>query len=581
MRRIFVGLFLLSLLLFLLASETLASFEKISQENNKFGIHLAVSSEEDLEDAAKLVNSSGGDWGYVTLVIQENDRDKKKWQGVFDQMRELHLIPIVRLATVPQGDSWRRPKPKDAKEWAKFLNSLNWVTKNRYLVLFNEPNHAKEWGGQVDAQSYAQVAFEFAKTLKETNPDFFIMLAGLDAAAPHQPPLYEDEEQFLRKLFLASSIPPEKITEYLDGWASHSYPNPGFVGSPHGQGRNSIRTYLWELNLLRFLKVKKDLPVFITETGWPHAEGMGKQLNYFNAAAAAQKFQIYFSQVTGDSKVVAITPFILNYQGEPFDHFSWRKLGEPKAFYPQYQLTQQIIKTKGEPKQEQRLEIVKKLPDKFTKNSVYKIPIILKNEGQAIWNPQDGYELKLVGKESQKIKYFVVDFVQIKPFEEKTVRLHFKTGEEVEKLDLSLAVAKNGEVVSNLVAWPIEVVPLININFRAKLFQKRISSGQDFKFLIYNQKEEIVFEREGVTVKDSQGRIEDVNNLVIGQEYRLVLLKPYYLPRQTFLIAEENENEIVFKKMLPLDFNLDGRFSWEDALALIKNPRLLRLWWLN
>ena len=107
--------------------------------NNKFGIHLAVPSEQDLQAAAALVNSNGGDWGYVTVVMEENDRDLGKWQGIFDRMRELHLIPIVRLATSPEGDHWRRPSADEAQIWAEFLNSLNWVVKNRYVVLFNEP----------------------------------------------------------------------------------------------------------------------------------------------------------------------------------------------------------------------------------------------------------------------------------------------------------------------------------------------------------------------------------------------------------------------------------------------------------
>ena len=37
--------------------------------NNKVGIHLAVTSDEDIQKAADLTNSSGGKWGYVTIVI--------------------------------------------------------------------------------------------------------------------------------------------------------------------------------------------------------------------------------------------------------------------------------------------------------------------------------------------------------------------------------------------------------------------------------------------------------------------------------------------------------------------------------
>ena len=95
-------------------SPIFATENPLETPNNKFGIHLAVPTDEDLEAAGQLANSSGGDWGYVTLVIQENDRNTEKWQGIFDRLRRLHLIPIIRLATGPQGDMWRKPEPSEA-----------------------------------------------------------------------------------------------------------------------------------------------------------------------------------------------------------------------------------------------------------------------------------------------------------------------------------------------------------------------------------------------------------------------------------------------------------------------------------
>jgi hypothetical protein len=115
-------------------------FAQEQASNNKFGIHLAKPAEEDIEDANALVNGNGGSWGYVTLVMQEDDRNKGQWQGTFDKLRELKLIPIIRIATKPEGGNWRRPSKEDAEEWANFLDSLHWVVKERYVILFNEPN---------------------------------------------------------------------------------------------------------------------------------------------------------------------------------------------------------------------------------------------------------------------------------------------------------------------------------------------------------------------------------------------------------------------------------------------------------
>lgn len=549
--------------------------------NNKFGIHLTFPAQEDLQDAAGLVNSSGGDWGWVTLVIEEKDRQINKWQQIFDQMRQLHLIPIIRLATSFENSSWRRPLPGEAQEWADFLNSLNWVVKNRYVILFNEPNHAGEWGGQVDPESYGRVAFEFAKALKNKNSDFLVMLAGFDSASPHEPPNHEDEELFLRQMFAALPEGRNKLFDYLDIWASHSYPNHGFVGSPWAAGRNSVKNYLWELGLLKKLEIDRDLPVFITETGWPHAEGKNYQRSFNSQEKVAENFKIYFNQLINEDKVRAITPFVLNYPGEPFEHFSWKKAGSNREFYPQYQTVYDLPKIKGEPEQVQKLKILSDLPQKLITGSTYQFLITVRNEGQAIWSRKDGYQLNLINLGGRQLEYIVSDFSELKPYEEESLWLYLKTGEKLGKFDLALTVSKNGTPVSERYDWALELIPTPYINFKIKLFPKITTLGDDFKVIIYNQKDEPIFEKTGVKVVNGTGIIESVKNLAIGEKYRVVILKPNYLPRQEFLVLREEENKVAFEQMLPLDFNLDGKFSLDDFLVLSKIPKILQLLWPN
>ncbi|MDP3998653.1 MAG: hypothetical protein Q8P89_03490 [bacterium] len=576
MKRFFI--FLLALLT-LAGQPRLTAAAENSNPNNKFGIHLALPSEEDLKDAADLVNSTGGRWGYVTLVMQENDRDRGKWQNVFDQMRRLHMTPIIRLATFMEGNSWRRPDPGDAKEWADFLDSLNWVIKNRYIVLFNEPNRADEWGGTVDPLSYREVAFEFAQKLKEKNPDFFVMMAGFDAAAPHKLPAYEDEELFLRSILISPGDKGKEIFNYLDGWASHSYPNHGFVGSPQALGRNSVQTYLWELGLLRFLGVKKDLPVFITETGWPHAEGKDYQRGLYSQDEVAANFRLYFNRLLNDPKIVAITPFVLNYPDEPFDHFSWRKGGGEKDFYPQYQTVRDLAKIKGEPVQDEKLKVLSVLTSKLITDSTYQIPVAVKNEGQAIWDLKDGYQLNLSSSAGEVFAHFFSDFSDLSPLGQQTLWLYFKTGDRLGNFVFDLVVTKDGKPVSNDHRWSLEIVPAVDIEFKVNLYPKKVINESDFKLLIYNQKEEVVFEKTDIEVKNGVGKIEKVANLVIGEKYRMVALRPYYLPRQGFLTLGEKENKVAFERMLPFDFDEDGKFSLGDIWVLITHPKLFSLFW--
>ena len=63
-------------LVFVFPHKTLAIVDPLKSANNKFGIH--ITDENDLDEARALINSSGGDWGYITLVIREDERDVKR-----------------------------------------------------------------------------------------------------------------------------------------------------------------------------------------------------------------------------------------------------------------------------------------------------------------------------------------------------------------------------------------------------------------------------------------------------------------------------------------------------------------------
>ena len=121
-----------------------------SVPNNEFGIH--ITDEKDLPDAANLVNSSGGDWGYVTFVITEAERDHDRWQQVFDQMRKTSLDSNYKNCHKSRWGYVENPNEAEINNWIAFLNSLNWVIQNRYVVISNEPNHSSEWGGTIDPE---------------------------------------------------------------------------------------------------------------------------------------------------------------------------------------------------------------------------------------------------------------------------------------------------------------------------------------------------------------------------------------------------------------------------------------------
>ena len=188
-----------------------------------------------------------------------------------------------------------------------------------------------------------------------------------------------NEVQFLQRMINENP----NVFDHIDGWSSHSYPNPNFSASAKNTGRGSVKTYEWELNLLKNLGVDKSLPVFITETGWAHNKN-GKN-GYLSPSAISERFTTVFGQLwLPDDRIVAVTPFILNYKEPPFDIFSWK--GVDDQYYEFYFRIQSISKVFGSPLQKSSLNLTAILfPKVIKKNELSYGIAFATNTGQSIW----------------------------------------------------------------------------------------------------------------------------------------------------------------------------------------------------
>ena len=306
--------------------------------NNKFGIYVYAEDKEFLSIAERLVNSNGGDWGYVLIPYNVHDYDYGKWGRVFNQLIGKHLIPVIQLWNVDVNDY-----KTETKKAAEFLNTFLWPIRYRYISAYNEPNDNNFWYGKADPSQYAKILEYTIRTFKASNEDFYIMNGALNISAGDTLS-HIDAFEFMKKM--NDAVPG--IFDKLDGWASHPYPQPNFSGSPLDTGRMSIRAYEDELGYLKsVLNVKKDLPVFITETGWAHAEGDSYNASYLPDKTIAEYFKTAFTDVwLKDDRVRAVMPFTIIYD-TPFDHFSWVN----KDFVPyfHYDVIKGLKKVAGEP----------------------------------------------------------------------------------------------------------------------------------------------------------------------------------------------------------------------------------------
>src|SRR5581483_183647 len=112
------------------------------------------------------------------------------------------------------------------------------------------------------------------------------------------------------------------------GFASHSYPNPGFSAAP-SSARMGVATYRYEYQLIN-ANTSTRKPVFLTETGWDRTTLGEKTISEY----LTQALSTIWSQ--DKDKIVAITPFLLDSEGGDFAKFSFLDNGRQTQYYKAY-----------------------------------------------------------------------------------------------------------------------------------------------------------------------------------------------------------------------------------------------------
>ena len=314
--------------------------------NNKFGMYVHNITD-DVKAAAKLVNTNGGDWGWVLLTMDINDRNKDNWKGLLGAAKSAHLIPIIQIA----NNNVCKADKMDFEAIAKMLNGVNWPSKYLYISVFNEMNAKDYWCDRIAPGEYAEALNKAIKEFKAVNKNFFVMPGAFNSSARTQD-RYLSEDSYLVQM--NNTVPG--IFKKIDGWATHSYPQPNFSGDPENlpagySARDTINNYTWEMTILKNNFGIGGLPIFITETGWLHREGQNgcfqySQAGLLSADTTAQRFKAAFTNYwLSDPRIVAVTPFIFRSKDPCAMGFAWQK--SDGSWYPQATMLIDIPKTAG------------------------------------------------------------------------------------------------------------------------------------------------------------------------------------------------------------------------------------------
>ena len=297
-----------------------------SPTNNKVGINVIRHFETRyLKAASQIVNSSGGDWGYVgVLLLTEDRQDPARVQRLLDDANQFHLIPIIRLGTRMEGNMWVKPGPMEPAEWKRFFGQLQWHFPAVYLEVGNEVNLGFEWGGDVNPKEYARYLESFINTFADQKSRFKILNAAMDLSNATKPGVMMDDFEYLAAM--RAEVPG--IFGRLDGWAS----NPYHFFEDRGI-RYTYRGYSQELDFIGL-----DLPVFVTESYVGFVDDPVKIADYYQKA---------FSEWMKDSRVVAATPHFFNPEAKLFWMFDADAEGNPINLSVTAQRLAQMPKTLG------------------------------------------------------------------------------------------------------------------------------------------------------------------------------------------------------------------------------------------
>jgi len=286
------------------------TFASSVQAGEILGIHILHPYE--ISDVITLLRTEENkdQWTYVTIPFGLSDLEKKdEWQGFMDKCRENKIIPLVRLVTKPEGPIWKIPTKKEIVDMSTALSALHWPTDERIIIVFNETNHAKEWGGKIDPVGYGQILRFTSEWFRTEKHRYVVLPAAMDLAAPTGGSTHE-ALSYWKKVFESD---PELLT-MIDAWNSHSYPNPGFSSSPYRNTQNSMRGFQHELAFLK-KNYDKDFNVYITETGWVDNGATSRNLEAY--------YKYADENIWNDTRIKAVTPFLLRGAPGPFADFSF------------------------------------------------------------------------------------------------------------------------------------------------------------------------------------------------------------------------------------------------------------------
>jgi GH35 family endo-1,4-beta-xylanase len=246
--------------------------------NPKMGMHTRLTDEVEpwkIQRTFEMVREMGASWvvEYFLWAAHEPQRGVYDWSHadlVVDHAVNQGLTVIARLGYVPE---WARPKDAthlyvDEDGYAAFADfaaefARHFKGRVRYIIIWNEPNLAQEWGyRRPDPAGYTELLRQAYAAIKAVDPGIQVLGGALaPTLAPPGSEFAMNDLDYLQAMYDAGA------GEAFDILAAHAY---GWTFPADAEPAPDAVNWR-RVELLREIMVRNgdaDKTVMITEGGW-------------------------------------------------------------------------------------------------------------------------------------------------------------------------------------------------------------------------------------------------------------------------------------------------------------------------
>jgi len=258
----------------------------------QWGVQLHVPPRWDSDEIMASAQDLGVGW--VKEQVQwhtiEHGPEDFEWHHLDEIVRSAETHGLKLLLGVTHAPDWTRPvekesgPPADYGEFGRFMEQL--ATRYRGQVdayeLWNEPNLAREWRGDtLDASRFVALVAEGADGVRLGDPEALVVSGAPAVTGIDDGVTAVADRRFLRNMIEAG------VADHVDAIGAHPYgygnpPEESVHDETHAaSSHNDHPTFFFRDTLedYRGILVEHgldDVPIWITEFGWPSPEGIGE-----------------------------------------------------------------------------------------------------------------------------------------------------------------------------------------------------------------------------------------------------------------------------------------------------------------